>query len=163
MHRGQGGTARALGLLVLGVLLAGCMQLTDQVPGPRDGAEPTLQPSHRAEPAPLPEIRRLLPGKGEAVVTRMSVYRGSAKSSFWLGPGETTVRWTCDGFGPIDITFSDGRSYGARCEDFEPNEVRLDSFRNESPRRLFIAIDARERQLWQVLVTQQAGRPGPAA
>lgn len=53
----------------------------------------------------------------------LSGYHGSAGGGYILEKGETFVSWTSDGFGPFGISFSDGTGFGARCEDFQVNQV----------------------------------------
>lgn len=152
---GHGTALRLFGLLGLGALLAGCMTLTDEVPSPSASPEPTLQSRHPVQLAPPPEIIQLRPEAGETIAFQMSGYHGSGEGSYWLDKGETFVSWTCDGYGPFNVSFSDGTGFGARCEDFQVNQVSRKSFMTEVRHEVEIKIEARERQLWQVLVTQK--------
>lgn len=132
------------------------MMLTDEVPGPSGGIEPTVRSPNTVRPATPPEISKLVPEDGETAVFYLSGYHGSAGGGYTLEKGETFVSWTCDGFGPFGIAFSDGTGFDARCEDFQVNQVNRTSFTSTSRHRVEIEVGAEERQLWQVLVTQKA-------
>lgn len=151
-----GGFARrALALIGLAGLLAGCVELGGESAGPPSADQVSPPPPGSSASAPVPEVPELLPEDGETVLGQLSGATGASGGHVKLGPGETFVTWTCEGAGPISVEFSDGVGYKMECEDLQAMGSSRNSDMTMSGKEFDVMVQAEPGQVWQLLVTQK--------